>query len=212
MTDARGFTLIELMVALAVSAVVVLASRAALGAMTDAWERARAARQPIMATVAARRALEDWLASATFLLSDSVFEGRHRRSGYLDLDEVVFTVRDGGSLYPGAHRIRLWVNDDIVGSREGLLAELRPLGGRVAAPPDTLTVVPQATGVSIRYRGVFDGQREWVRDWRSEFGLPEALELRLRGPTAVRLGEAATSSLPPLLELPISVPLAREAR
>ena len=58
MTGRGGFTLVELVVALVVAGVVVLAAHTGLAAITDGWARSHQATRPVLNGAAARSALE----------------------------------------------------------------------------------------------------------------------------------------------------------
>ncbi len=206
----RGFTLVEIMVALLVTGLVIAAAQAAFAAVADAWARSRAARQPVLAGAAARDALSGWLRSAALLEGAGPFDGIHWSDGAGELDQLTFGVTDGGPLRAGPHRVRLWVSRDPRSARQGLLVELSPIRGGALAPAETLSIAPAATGLALRYRVVVDGRELWLREWQSEDRLPRAVELRLSSLAWTRLGGISEVALPPLLDLPVLVPIVME--
>ena len=206
-----GFTLMEMTVALLVSGLAVLAAYGGLRTLSDASRRAGAAQREVMAPVNVRITLERWLRSTNLLL-----ESRDRSEGGQPLNEMVFAVADAGDLRPGPHRVHLRVDLDPTTPGRGLVASLRPLGG---GDPETLTLVPGATGLEIRYRVSEDGRRRWVSRWEREERMPDGVRLLLRetrrirvGPTGEdrpgpRVATAGSDGVPPLLRLPLVVPL-----
>lgn len=207
----RGFTLVELMVSLAVGGLVVAAGHAVLQTTIDAAARSRAAREPALAAATARLMLTDWLRSAAVIEGAGSFRVIHRAGVGAHLDELAFAVHHGGHLYPGPHRIRLWVDRSSTSPRRGLLAEVIPLGGDHASA-DTLEVAPEVMNLGIRVLILSDARERWVREWESVAEPPLAIELRLAGPTHVTLGAAPPpESLSPILALPIVAQVAVKA-
>lgn len=201
-----GFTVIELLVALAITGLVVAAGHAGLTALIDASARARAAREPVHAGAAARAMLADWLNAASLLDGNGSFWGTHRRDGIERIDRLSFTIADGGPLRRGPQRVDLWVDRDLFTVSEGLLAELTPIRGGPPAPTETLSLARSGTGLSLRYLVMLDGRERWVDEWQSTTQLPRAVELRLTRIGRVRLGGASDGiELPPLLRLPLVV-------
>ncbi|UCF18648.1 MAG: prepilin-type N-terminal cleavage/methylation domain-containing protein [Gemmatimonadota bacterium] len=202
----RGFTLAELLVALAVTGLVVAAAHGGLTAIADGAARSRAAREPVIAGAAGRALLESWLRAAGLPEGAGPFQGTHPNDP-IPSDELSFAVVDAGSLRPGPHRVRLWVDRDELTPGRGLLAEITPILGGGAAVAETLAIAPLATGLSLRYLVEIGGRKRWVAEWESEAVLPEAVELQLSRLARVRLGAADDDGIPPLLMLPIVVPM-----
>ncbi len=198
----RGFTLIELAVALALAGLVALVALGTLRVAADASTRLRADEHVALASLAARGTLEGWLHAATVLDGSVAFAGVHRRGIEGARDELAFAVLDGGPLYPGPRHVRLRVDDDAATRATGLVAEIRPLRG--VGAPDTLVVAPDVAGLRLRYRTTESGRARWQDDWHSVRELPAAVELRLV--------PADGGALAPLLALPLVVPLGWGAR
>jgi prepilin-type N-terminal cleavage/methylation domain-containing protein len=199
----QGFTLVELLVALVVSALVLTVAFRSVGVAADATSRVRRDQRGVLRGGAVRAQLDRWLRAATLLDGVEPFIGQAgaRRDGP-PLDEVTFAVADAGELRPGPRRIHLWIGTDSAGRRAGLLAELIAIGGQDAIVAETLVVTPAAAGMHLRYRGRFAGRDGWAGDWASSMRLPMAVELQLlpaTDPTAERL--------PPILAVPLTVPL-----
>lgn len=204
-----GFTLVELLVALLVSGIVVLAAHAGLTVLTDGWARSHRAAVPVLSGAGARATIEGWIRWATILPGTGPFRGTDAWRAGQSADEVTFDTGDCGALRPGPCRVRLWVEGSRGGERRGLLAELRPVRGDRLLPAETLSVAPGATGLEIRYLVPQPRGTTWRDSWESRDLLPRALALRVSSVGAVQLGPgaAAPSTLAPLLELPLVVPI-----
>jgi prepilin-type N-terminal cleavage/methylation domain-containing protein len=205
MRSRRGFTLVELLVALVVSALVVSVAFRAVTVAADATARLRVDQRGVLRSGAARAQLDLWLRAATLLDGAEPFVGRDgtQRDGP-PVDEVTFAVGDGGALRPGPQRIHLWIGQDSAGMRSGLLAELTALDGRSSVVAETLLVAPGAAGVRIRYLGRFAGRVGWAGEWASSARLPAAVQLRLVPP-----GATTRQALAPILTVALTVPLSQ---
>ena len=209
-----GFTLVELMVALLVTGLVVTTATAGVSVVSDAVVRSQESRQPVMSSFTARRQVVRWLRSATLLGEESSFRGIHRRDGTGLLDEVSFDVADGGSLYPGPHRIRLWVERDARSSKRGVVLAVIPLRTTGLVETDTLVVAPGATGLGLRYLAASGDREDWALEWLDDRQLPRAVEVRLQTVIGTRLqpggGSRQVSRVAPLWTLPLVVPIEME--
>lgn len=202
-----GFTLVEVVVAMVVAGMVVAGAYGVLSAAVDSRSRTERERAESLPGPAARAALEGWLRAAANVEGGGEFVGRDFRSGPVELDVVAFAVEDGGALYPGPRRIRLWVETDDRAPRPGLLAEVSPL--RPGEPAETLSVAPEAAGLSLRYRTIVQDYERWIDAWAADTLLPEAVELRLQARPEVvgGTGPRPADRLPDVLRLPMRVPL-----
>ncbi|WP_420130507.1 PulJ/GspJ family protein [Longimicrobium sp.] len=202
-----GFTLVEVLVALAVSGVVVASAFSVLSAAAGSRARVERERAESLTGPAARAALEGWLRAAANVEGGGSFVGRDLRNGPVELDVVAFAVEDGGALYPGPRRVRLWVETDGRAPRPGLLAEVSSL--RPGEPAETLAVAPAAAGLSLRYRTVVQGYERWIDAWAADTLLPEAVELRVQArPERVGgTGPRSADRLPDVLRIPLRVPV-----
>ena len=209
MTGRGGFTLVELVVALVVAGVVVLAAHTGLAAITDGWARSHQATRPVLNGAAVRSALEGWLRSATFLPGTGPFRGVDVYRAGQSSDEVTFDAGDCGALRPGPCRVGLWVDRDPTTPRAGLLAELAPVRDSMVVSPETLTIAPAVTALALRYLVPQPRGAAWVDAWESSDVLPRAVQLQLSTLDAIRLGPGTVeaSRLPPLLQLPLTVPV-----
>jgi prepilin-type N-terminal cleavage/methylation domain-containing protein len=201
-----GFTLVELVVALVVAGVVAAAGYGVLAAAADGRAAAERAREDGIPGPAARAALEGWLRHAALWEGSGPFTGIDRRAGPLPLDELEFAVEDGGALFPGRRRVRLWVERDPTRPRRGLLAEVAPAG---AAPPDrtdTLVIAAAAAGLNARYRAREAAHHYWMDAWDSARRLPDGVEVTIL-PAPELAAAAGGDGLPDVLRLPIAVRL-----
>lgn len=207
-----GFTLMELMVALVVTGVVVLAAHAGLSAVTEHWLKAGSQRRATLAAASARDALTGWLRGAVLLPGAGGLLGRHHFQAGQSRDDLTFVTADGGLLRPGPHRIRLWIGENRSGLPTGLLAEIAPLHDSIVETPDTVVLAPGATGLAIEYLVPAPHGDEWRDAWESGENLPHAIQLQLTRLGAIRLGGSAAEApeLAPLLTLPVVAAVGRE--
>ncbi|MFN2567808.1 MAG: prepilin-type N-terminal cleavage/methylation domain-containing protein [Gemmatimonadaceae bacterium] len=196
-----GFTMIELMVALAISGIVAAAAYAAVRFAADASTRLRDARTGALSGATARLTLEGWLRGATFVDGADRFVGLDRRGEGRPMDELTYGVADAGAHHPGPHRVRLWIDRSQSTRAQGLVAELTPIRAGVLAPPETVTLAPGAAGLRMRYRVRLLNKERWVDAWESSKELPRAIELQVIGPA----GTAPAVPLSPLWLVPMVV-------
>ncbi|HYR06289.1 MAG TPA: prepilin-type N-terminal cleavage/methylation domain-containing protein, partial [Longimicrobium sp.] len=202
----RGFTLIEVVVALVVSGVVAAAGYGVLAGTADGRAAVAREREARIPGPAVRATLDGWLRAAALWEGSGPFRGRDRRIGPLSVDELSFTVQDGGALYPGRRRVTLWIERDRTRAPHGLLAEVAPAERRDGERADTLELAPTAVGLNVRYRAKVRRKDAWLDGWESERALPEALELAIL-PAPELVNDPAADGLPDALRLPLSVPL-----
>lgn len=194
----EGFTLMEMVIAIAMASVVALFVHRGLHELEEMTARAAERREAAAHAAAVRRQLVGWLRGAHLGTEPAAgaFEGRDgadARVGSSD-DRLAFPTLAPDPFRAGEARVQLGISRGPGTSATGLVARLSY--GRDNAGP-LLPLVPQATGFDVRY--LFDpgdGPR-WTNDWVSSARLPAAVELRLSG-----------DSLPPLLRFPILVTLA----
>lgn len=196
-----GFTMIELMVALAISGIVAAAAYAAVRFAADATTRLRDSRADALAGATARLTLDGWLRATSFIDGVDRFVGRDNRGQGRPLDEVTFGVRDAGVHHPGPHRVRLWIDRDRSTRAAGFVAELTPIRAGVLTPPETLELAPGAIALRARYWVRLMNRERWVDAWDSSRELPRAIELQLWGPA----GTVSSARLAPLWTIPVTV-------
>ncbi|HEX6060225.1 MAG TPA: prepilin-type N-terminal cleavage/methylation domain-containing protein [Gemmatimonadaceae bacterium] len=192
----RGLTLLELTVALTVTATAAAAGWGALATLVDHRRRAHEATAEVERAAAVRRALVAWLEGAhapaegagpPFELTDRSFRGRPD-------DELQLLTSAGTPLGEGAVGVRLFVDRDHRTPERGLTAEFTDRGrGRITR----LELDSSVVALEVRCLTDLLGRREWMRSWLSGVVLPRGIELR---PAA-----AEPERLTPLLRLPLLV-------
>ncbi|MGH7525824.1 MAG: prepilin-type N-terminal cleavage/methylation domain-containing protein [Gemmatimonadales bacterium] len=173
MSRRSGFTLIEVMVAIVLTAVVSLLVYGAARAARDTQARIAEERTSLQSALAMRLLLQGALAGAqtTFLAADTVFALENRVSGRgVPQDRLTFVASgDLPPLSPGA---------DWTVSLEPTPLGLRLVGGPmgIRTPTRLLALLPGVTGLAVRVRdrGVGAG---WREEWNFLALLPEAVEL-----------------------------------
>lgn len=207
-----GFTLMEVVVALAVASLVALAAYQGVAILGELDARATARREAGVRHLAIRRQLVDWLRSA-HLATDSLpvgFEGHDRVTAHgVPDDFVAFPTLAPGPFRSGRALVRIRIDRDPATSERGLVAVLADEPGDTpalrtgsgvernrGAGADIVALVPEATGLDIRYRFRLGGGPTWFDGWVSAVRLPDAAELRILG-----------DSIPPILHVPILVPI-----
>ncbi len=197
----RGFTLLEMTVALVVTGMAVAAGYAGLQTLSDARAASRDVHADVVRAANVRATLEGWLHGA-----ERFVEVRPASDGALPLDRVVFVTADAGDLRPGPRRVRLRIDRDPTTPARGLVADLWPTEGRRRAA-ETLELAPGAVGLEIRYRVDRGGRSRWVERWDLETATPDAVRIRLVESVRVRLGPATgperSGGLPALLRRPV---------
>ena len=174
---ARGFTLVELLVALTIGALVVLLAHRTFAVASDLAGR-----------VATRRGAHDRDMNARRFLAQafgSLEVGLMTYGGFRGLsDDVTFaTWLPAADDTVRRHRVR------IAATHEGVIALVAPLRANGVTAPDTLRLFPGAHDVAFDYLLDFGADAAWVREWQSPVSAPLAVRLRI-----VR-GEAADTLL-----------------
>jgi len=197
-----GFTLVEVIVGLAVGGVVLLAGFTALATVQDRSVHAQDATMGVLEGATARATLIEWLATAVPTAAGPPGAGRIRIEGLdaremgLPSDELTFPTQGSTTLRIPVTVVRLFIDSDPETPERGLVAELSGRLGESA----TVELVPRATGLLIRYLPMGDGAVQWTESWVGQTQLPRAVELTLL--------EDPSAPLPPLLRLPVRVPMA----
>ncbi len=157
--DQRGFTLIEILVALTIGAVVVLLAHELFGAVADRGRTLIAARTALDRSANARR----WL-DATFLSLDvgtdgaSGFEGRPDHAGFT----AWLVTADG------------WFERRQVtlGAQQGLLRA-------IVTPGTPIALADSVSDAQFDYLLEPGAESRWVREWVSPVSAPVAVRLRV---------------------------------
>ena len=167
-----GFTLIEVLVSIVLTAVVCLLVYGAAQAARGTQARIANERHSLQGALAMRLLLEDALAAAqTSYRSDTVFvlESRVNARG-VPQDRVTFVASgDFPPLSPGAD----WIVT-LEPTPQGLRLSGEPRGFRTTSR--VLALLPGITGLAIRVR-VPGKTPAWSGDWNFPTALPEAAEL-----------------------------------
>lgn len=171
---ARGFTLIEVMVALTIGALVVLLAHRTFAVATDLEKRLTVAREAHDRAINARRFLSSAFGSLDVVAGGGLgFQGR--------AEEVAFATwlpAADGALARRAVTLR-------IESAGRIVALVRPIVRGADFAPDTLVLVPRASGLALDYLLEYGADAQWVREWRSPVSAPLAVRLRI-----ARLGPA----------------------
>jgi prepilin-type N-terminal cleavage/methylation domain-containing protein len=169
-----GFTLVELLVALALTGIVVLLAHALLAEVGEATARARAIAHELDAAGNRRAWLLRAFANVT-VGSAPVrgFEGRDGRDGDREADRVAFFTRLPVDSVDGERAVRLWLLGD------GLAAEVRLPPGPRDAVPDTLILAEGLRAFGADYLIEYGADSRWVWEWVSPVSAPLAVRLRL---------------------------------
>jgi prepilin-type N-terminal cleavage/methylation domain-containing protein len=214
---AAGFTLIEVIVGLAVGGIVILAGFSALATVQDRSAHAREAATAALEGSTARAMLVEWLATAQLqsteldvrfegqnaqmtrggLVIEARFEGMDASQQGLVSDEITFPMRAPTPLRMPVTQVRLYIDTASVTPERGLVADL---SGRLGEAPRRMALAPQATALFIRYLPNVDGPVQWTETWIGQDQLPRAVELTLL--------DDPRDPLPALLRLPIRVAMA----
>ena len=193
-----GFTLVEVIVALAVGGIVLLTGFGALATVRDRSEHVMAETSLMLEGATARTTLIEWLGMARLQASElnAAFSGLDAVESDLPSDEVTFPTRARTPLGTPTTVVRLFVDTDFETPERGLVAEFV---GALGAEPRRMELVSNVTGMRIRYLPDVAGDVEWSESWVGQSELPRAIEISLDG--------RPPDSLPALLTLPIRVPL-----
>ena len=173
MSRRSGFTLIEVLVSIVLTAVVSLLVYGAVQAARDTQARIADERHSLLSALAMRLLLEGALTGAqtTFLAADTMFVLENRVSPRgIPVDRLTFVASgDVPPLSPGAD----WIVT-LEPTREGLRLMGQPIG--IRGPSRLLALLPGVTGMEIRVRHTDVGPG-WSDEWSSHAVLPEAVEL-----------------------------------
>jgi len=159
----RGFTLMEMLVALTLTGVVVLTAHRLFAGVTDGLDRLESARVALDREANVRLLLAAALGSAQAGPAQDVFVG--------EADRMAFTTWRGDRQ---GHSVRLRFRVQILNGRlvlEGVQAEPLPL-------------LEGITGFGLDYLLELGAEQRFVREWRSEASAPAAVRFRImRGST-----------------------------
>lgn len=198
----RGMTLVELLAALAVTALAGAVGAGTLSLLADRRASLRLAGAEVMRAAAVRRTIIGWLEGAhgplsplsgatpaTFQLLDQ------QRRGH-SADELLFTTTAETPSGNGDATVRLYVDDDGRTPERGLVAEIEAFPGE---PGTRIELDSAVAELEVRCMTELAGTRQWVPSFLSLQAVPRGIEIRLR--------PRSGAELHPLLRLPIRVVL-----
>lgn len=191
----RGFTLLELVVALAVSGAALAAGGAAFATLVDRRTQFNDAAMRDERALAARRQLVQWISGAQRGTStDGPFVGiggvRRTTAGEVRDDALQFLTRTDGALA----RVQVFID------RSSPRPQLVAVRTSRAEPLVRTVLAEDVAGFEVSYLTTAFGHREWRRSWSAGALLPAAVQLVVH--------PASGATLPAPLRLPITVPLA----
>jgi prepilin-type N-terminal cleavage/methylation domain-containing protein len=200
MRNQAGFTLVELVVALAVGGIVLLAGFSALALVQDRSAHATEATVAALEGATARATLHSWIADARLQSQEAgvAFEGNPAGIDGRSSDELLFPTLARTPIPAQVSIVRLYVDEDPATPERGLVAEFSAL---LTDEPVRVEILPDVQSIRIRY--LPDGGEpgvSWTDTWVGQTALPRGVELTLD------FAEGATVS--PLLRLPLRIPLA----
>ena len=167
-----GFTLVEVMVALAVGALVVLLAHEVIVGVVDGAERTRAAREVIERRANADRQLAAVLGNLEVGTDETTtYDGRSGWIGDLERDELAFTT--------WLQHPRGWME------RERVTLEVHHGALVLAIGADTVVLADHVTALGIDHLLEPGADARWVAEWRSPVNAPVAVRVRVtRGAVA----------------------------
>lgn len=154
MSANRGFTLIEVMIAMTIAAFVVVAAHQVFGGVADGAKAVEFARESLDRDTNGRR----WL-KAAFLSLETPFEGRADHASFIS-----WQLTAGGWFEPKQTSLLLSGNRFVVRSGN-----------------DTFELRHGVTSVSFDYLLEPGAETKWVSEWVSSVSAPLAVRLRLAG-------------------------------
>jgi prepilin-type N-terminal cleavage/methylation domain-containing protein len=189
-----GFTLLELVVALAITGMLAAAGAGAFNAVVDMRTRAREMAAISNAAAANRGLLVAWLSSGRITLAVSSAPSMATMNFSDDDDQVIIIATASTPLNYGEVAIRLFIDRDDLTPEKGLVAEMQEIEGLRTKRVQLDSVV---TGLLAEALDNTTGL--WVPRRNSA----------VRAPRAVRISFSATSpdTLPALMRLPFVQPL-----
>jgi prepilin-type N-terminal cleavage/methylation domain-containing protein len=195
----HGLTLIELVVAIAITGLALSAGYGVLSWMTEARRAAEERTDALWRAAAVRRAIEGWLAGATLAVAPDVaeFRGLDGVRDRLDDDAITFRTTAPTPLGGAETVVTLAIDHEGDAGSRGLVARFaEPHGPRRTM----MELEPHAVALQARYLSGVSGAERWSDSWVSTTVLPRGVELRISA--------ARGDSLPAILRLPFVVPFA----
>lgn len=179
---ARGFTLVEVLVSLAIAGTVALLAHVGLVVASDLSASGARTERATLRAAAARRQLAGWFRHLRSRADSAgrAFAVRDARSRGAADDAVVLPTLAADPLALRPALVRLHIDRDSATARRGLVAEVTHEVGTGRAGT-LLKLAPGATGMDVRVLYRVDGRRRWFRGWTSLVRAPWAVRVRLSG-------------------------------
>jgi prepilin-type N-terminal cleavage/methylation domain-containing protein len=190
-----GFTLVEVIVGMAVAALAIAAGFGALAAVGDRARHAEDANVAALEGAAVRALLSDWLENSRLAHANERFQGIGAATSESGLDELIFPTTASTPLHEPTTLVRLYIDSDPETPERGLVAELST---GFDEERRRFELVPGAGTLALRYLPVVDAPHEWQEEWLLGTR-PAGVELVLQA--------APGDTLPALLRLPLRVAL-----
>jgi type II secretory pathway pseudopilin PulG len=189
-------TLVELVVGLTVASALLAAGYAGLTTALDRREAAVTVLEADLEALATRSALREWL-EGTRMVSESnapLFSGADALYEDISDDQISFLTTGLTPLGTRIASVRVFVDRDPETPETGLVADFAAWLGTERI---RMELLPEATGLEVRYRSALLAGRTWHPSWFSSSVLPAGVELTVLGDV----------ELHPLLAAPIRVAL-----
>jgi prepilin-type N-terminal cleavage/methylation domain-containing protein len=192
-----GLTLLELVVALTVTAMALAGGYAAFGTIADRREQVERSTDDVVRAAAVRRMLVAWLSGAHLTVDQTgpSFQGLDGVHDHAPDDALTFLTTAATPLGARETVVHLYVARDSAGPERGLVADLTEWPGTGSK---RVLLSSAVHGLDIAYISGVLGARQRLPSWISTSVLPAGLVLTLSA--------APGDSLPPLLRLPIVLP------
>lgn len=195
-----GFTLVEIVAAIVIATLVTLLAHRGIHMAIELQLRAADTRSSAMEAAGVRRQITSWVRAA-YLPRDAgelIFSGSHGPSAGLQPDDrLSFPTQRPDPFREGLATVWLGIDHDPLTPTAGLVARVARGASSNAAggqEPETIDLVPEATGFHVRYRFWTGEGWQWTDEWMSSIRLPDGLEVMILG-----------DSVPGLLRAPIHV-------
>ena len=195
----RGFTLLELVIALSISAIAVTTGYGAFAFLVDQRGVTERATRETMRSWGTRETLTEWLAGARLDPQGALateFKGLRGTHNNLADDELTFLTTAATVLGDGESIVHLYIARDAGGASRGLAADLELWHG---ARRTTVLLDSTVAGLELAYRSSVFTAPAWSSSWASNTVLPSGVRLTMLA--------ARGDSLRPLMRVPLVVAL-----
>lgn len=189
-TSRQGFTLIEVIVAIAIGGLVSLTAAATASSVLELTDRADAHLSGTLRSAGVRTQLREWL-RASYASRDSTYEAAFTGvDGSRDgADALRFPVVDPTATVRGRASIVVAIAA-ARGAGPSLVAEIQPEAGAATR----VELIPGAGFLEVRYLYFVSSEPRWFAGWSSEVERPAAVRLWIDG-----------EGLEPLMRMPLTV-------